>query len=457
MMKQYFIAWDSFPINLLQYIKEIAYRNVFTDVTLVSDDKVEFRAHQVILACFSEIFRDCVPEHQDTITILLPGIKSNVLQVLIDFIYTGNTTFEVNNMVKVEDLLEAGRCLRIQGIKEANFHQQNSDEKYPISIKLEEFKAEDEKSLRNKQRNFKRIFDLDERINILCSQCDFITKDDLEMKDHIILNHVEEERYCTICDNKSFPTWKKFRNHIRDVHKHQFRWCNHCEFLALSISDLKDHVAQIHSSKGSNIKCDQCSKKLPSQRNLKIHLAVKHGCRIFSCTECDYKTSYRKDSVRTHIESAHKGIRYYCKSCDYKGTTKANLRDHINSVHKNQRFYCNQCDVSSSQKGYINRHIKTDHEGHRFKCDKCDYMAKDAYVVRDHIKLKHDKIFLFCNICKYKTHNKRNLKSHTNKKHIDPKSPRKSIYCQLKGCKYVTKYNKNFIKHQEKNHFKTES
>ena len=128
MMKQYFIAWDSFPINLLQYIKEIAYGNVFTDVTLVSDDKVEFRAHQVILACFSEIFRDCVPEHQDTITILLPGIKSNVLQVLIDFIYTGNTTFEVNNMVKVEDLLEAGRCLRIQGIKEANFHQQNSDE-----------------------------------------------------------------------------------------------------------------------------------------------------------------------------------------------------------------------------------------------------------------------------------------------------------------------------------------
>ena len=222
-----------------------------------------------------------------------------------------------------------------------------------------------------------------------------MTKDDLEMKDHIIENHIEEDRYCPICDNRSYPTWNKFRNHMSDVHKWQVRFCNYCKYLAHSVPDLKEHVVKFHRNENANLKCNVCRRELPSQRKLKIHTALIHGSRIFSCAECE-KTSSRKDDIRTHIDAVHEGVRYDCELCDYKGTTKPNLRDHISSNHDHQRFYCNKCDVSSTKQSYINRHIKLDHEGFRFKCDECEHTAKTAYVIKMHKKKKHDKVFIHC-------------------------------------------------------------
>ena len=425
-MKQYSVAWDLFPLNLSQYFTEIAETNIFKDATLVSDDNEEFRVHKVILSCFSETLRESfTAHHNDDITIVLPSIKSDVLHILLQFIYNGKVEFSSG---KLEDVLEAGRYLKIDGMTEENVYLQDIDEEVTLVIKKEEesnenslseidLKSEDD-HLKNNKRNFNRIFKIDERINILCSQCDFKTTDDLEMKDHIVQNHIEEERYCHICDNRSYPTWKKFRNHMKDVHKWQIRFCNHCEFLAHSVSELREHAVEIHSNKGSDLKCNVCPRKLPSQRKLKIHVAIKHGHRIFACTQCDYKTSYRKEEIRTHIEAVHEGIRYNCEFCDYKGTTKPNLKNHISSIHENQRFYCNQCDVSSTKQGYINRHIKLDHEGFRYKCDECDHVAKTAYIIKMHKNKKHDNNFVYCDFCKFKTHRKVYLKKHQEKKHF---------------------------------------
>jgi len=413
-MTQYSVTCDLFPLNLTQYCKEIADTNVFKDVTLVSDDNVEFKTHKALLSCFSQTLRNSFNEDDD-LTIVLPGINSGVLQILLHFIYTGNTSF---SSVNLEDVMDAGRYLKVEGMTEENVYLQDIDvdEEATLHVKREQESNENvQPDIHTK--NDKRIFKLNEKINIMCCQCSFMTKDDLEMKDHIVENHIEEERYCPFCYKKSYPTWKKFRIHMKDVHKCQTRFCNYCEFIAHSVNDLREHMAKIHSNKGSNLKCNVCHRKLPSLRKIQIHTALMHGSRIFKCTECT-KSSSRKEDIQIHIEAVHEGVRYDCEFCDYKGTTKSNLKYHISSIHDSQRFFCNKCDVSSTKQSYINRHFKLEHEGFRFKCDECDHTATTAYVIKMHKKKKHDKVFIHCEFCKFKTHTKYNLNKHQQRRHF---------------------------------------
>ena len=70
--------------------------NEFCDVTLVSADNSKFVAHKVILAAYSDIFKNMlVNEKHPHPLIFLRGVKGEVLGALLDFIYCGEA--QINN------------------------------------------------------------------------------------------------------------------------------------------------------------------------------------------------------------------------------------------------------------------------------------------------------------------------------------------------------------------------
>ena len=67
----------------------------FCDVTLISEDKERIRAHKVVLASASTIFRDLfqtVDENTEYEVIHMKGVSSKFIESMVDLIYNGETT-----------------------------------------------------------------------------------------------------------------------------------------------------------------------------------------------------------------------------------------------------------------------------------------------------------------------------------------------------------------------------
>ena len=89
----------------------------FVDVTLISEDGMEVKAHRMILSSatefFDNIFQKCENKNRENFVIFLYGIKFLQLKSIIEFIYLGETTVEEKNLdtfllisklLKIEDL-----------------------------------------------------------------------------------------------------------------------------------------------------------------------------------------------------------------------------------------------------------------------------------------------------------------------------------------------------------------
>ena len=83
--------------------------NKFCDVTLVSEDNQKFEAHKVIISSASTIFWNMlVNEKHPNPLIFMRGVKANILEALLEFIYCGEAKVEKED---VEEFIKL-RCLK---------------------------------------------------------------------------------------------------------------------------------------------------------------------------------------------------------------------------------------------------------------------------------------------------------------------------------------------------------
>ena len=108
----YNLKWKHFSINQDSTLADIFTKNHHPDVTLVSDDKVAFRAHKFVLGAGSPVLKDLLLNnpHVDPM-IFLKGVKSFELNLILQFIYLGKTQFFQSRM---EKFFETGRELQIK-------------------------------------------------------------------------------------------------------------------------------------------------------------------------------------------------------------------------------------------------------------------------------------------------------------------------------------------------------
>ena len=74
--EKYNLTWDSYSDHLRKMLLEMMKSNYLTDVTLICDDKKQFKAHKIVLsACSSalKIIIDDLPEYNSVI--YLRGIQ----------------------------------------------------------------------------------------------------------------------------------------------------------------------------------------------------------------------------------------------------------------------------------------------------------------------------------------------------------------------------------------------
>lgn len=82
----------------------------------------------------------------------------------------------------------------------------------------------------------------------------------------------------------------------------------------------------------------------------------------YSCKECVYKTSRRKDLIN-HINAIHRSIKtHFCKECSFKTSYINSLNEHIDTTHRCiKRYVCNYCNSKLVQKVSLLSHLVTKH------------------------------------------------------------------------------------------------
>ena len=294
MSDKFALKWNDFQSNWNQSLSDLRKDTDFADVTLISDDKMKFLAHKILLSSCSNTFKMILKENSNSKSLLyLGGVSSVNLRYLLDYIYHG----EVNLYQKqLDSFLEIAQNLEIEGLIGQESMAQDHETSYENKEEqgeLIDFSEPDAKQIRGLNENDKVI----QRTQNARPTTSDVAKIDVT-RNVVDLNSRYE---CEPCQ-KTFSQHHNLTRHNQSVHK------------------------------GVKYACDQCNNQFTQKSSLSAHIQSKHEGIKYVCNQCDYQTGYQSD-LTVHIQSKHEAVKYACDKCDCQFTQKSNLRRHITNKH----------------------------------------------------------------------------------------------------------------------------
>ena len=101
------LTWHTYTDHLREMLHYMMNTNELTDVTLVSDDKKQFKAHKIVLSASSPLFKSIISDSSSNPYIFLRGIQSHEVESILQFIYLGQATFYHDRIKPYQDALGA--------------------------------------------------------------------------------------------------------------------------------------------------------------------------------------------------------------------------------------------------------------------------------------------------------------------------------------------------------------
>lgn len=135
--------------------------------------------------------------------------------------------------------------------------------------------------------------------------------------------------------------------------------CMECDYLAISLPSLKNHMKTKHKQSASSSRA--------SSPSLETALALFDSFQSpneLKCPECEY-TAEDSAALRCHVVNQHELVRFPCDLCDFFATRKSTLKTHILSIHEGVKYPCELCKYAATQKSALKRHMRTVHNPER--------------------------------------------------------------------------------------------
>lgn len=273
-------VFESSAPNIL---RELHRDQDFTDVTLVSADHQQIRAHKVILSAASPFFRDLLVRYPHTAPLLiLKGIQGQELGHMLEFIYLGNTRLQEGLL---DDFLAAGEELQIKGLVRGQGEPIEVLQEVGESLEVTNF----EKSRSNIEGEWFKIRPTLGQVTLPDSEPDHSDKSEFMMKqDNTFTPETEikeqgpQEQQTTSQDQMFGTMTSNFHKEMDSLSAKKKEFVeNTVKPVSLSFSELvAPKFAPKHYS--SNIvpaifQCDKCVCKFQKENFLKIHITNKHS------------------------------------------------------------------------------------------------------------------------------------------------------------------------------------
>ena len=255
-------VWKGFS----DHFKELIRTKDHSDVTLVSEDLQEFRAHRAVLSSCSRTLRKIlktVMTDRDLV-ISLSEIKSGEVKSILEYMYTGETVLQPD---RVASFLEVAKELDIGDVKknilniatEENIEevQLDSDDDMKEEVSIER----KDKSNRSEEICIKESFTLQpsEPSSLLPSQPTSAWFD------------FTMSNTCPEC-GKEFSSDLSMKIHYKTQHSGVTYPCNKCDYVSKLKANVDKHVKNVHEM----YQCKDCGFKIAGKRSLWLHTKSKH-------------------------------------------------------------------------------------------------------------------------------------------------------------------------------------
>merc|ERR1712150_423385 len=321
MAEKYTLNWHTFTDHVQLMFKDLYKEGKHSDVTLVSDDQTQFKAHQIVLSACSPVFKKIIDSNPSQHPLIyLRGIQSYEMESILQFMYLGEGKFYHERM---REFLKVAQDLEVKEISDG------------VELPSEEAEETVEENIPEE-----------------------------EIGEDLI-----EETLSKKNDTKVRP--RRPRTQISNDNKST--QCPECGAEYKQRCDMLRHFRSKHE--GVKYPCNQCDYQFTTHGSLLSHIQNKHEGIKYPCNQCDYQAT-DKGNLQRHIQSKHDGVKYPCNQCDYQATDKGNLKKHIQSKHEGTKYPCNQCDYQATQKGNLQAHIRAKHIIPVMKSDQCHFQTK---------------------------------------------------------------------------------
>ena len=327
------LTWHNYSDHLLKALEEMMTSSAFADVTLVTDDKQQIRAHRNILSACSPVFKKILQLDSGVNTnpiIYLRGIQHAEMESIMQFIYFGETRFYKERM---SEILMVAKNLEIQELSTAEMNNEMvSNEESNVN---ESSVVLNEDTYQDPTQNFSEgDSNYIHQTNTSTQPSKPIIKNKASKKN---IKTKDSKSSCNKCDKQL--TGKG--NLIRHIHSpHEGVASNQCENMDIAgvpphALDEETQIVEIYNAtKGTEID-KQFSNK--SQ---------------FQCKQCD-KSYYGSGGLSNHNKSVHEGVKYPCDQCDYQATQQSSLKTHIQSKYEGDKDACNQCEYQAAHQSNV--------------------------------------------------------------------------------------------------------
>ena len=338
----YTLKWKHFPPKVTSRVSDVFTKNIFCDVTLVSDDQKPFLAHRYVLSSFSPVLKNMLLDNPHSHPLIyLRGINHQELDSILQFIYLRKASVKQSNMKR---FAQAAKDLQIKKLTE-NLRMGNS---------LEPTGDQDN----NDDKGKDDIHEDNEDLTALRSIPDIADKTikfDLTGSDERMSS--KQLYKCKECEAR-FKGKSGLHYHTNSKHRGICYSCEYCGYKTTAQSRFKIHQESIHQ--GIKYFCDQCDYQFTQRRHLNAHKKSVHEGVKYSCDQCDFQTAHHVN-LKTHKNSVHDGVKYPCDQCDYQATRQVNLKTHKKSVHEGVRYFCDMCNYHTGWKSDLIKHKSREH------------------------------------------------------------------------------------------------
>ena len=334
--------------NALQYLNNFPH-----DVSIISGDNEEIQTNKYLLSVFSPSLRNLLSSPLDTYQkIFLPDFPSLSIRNLLNIINSGFSLTDKISNDDIKEITETAQLMSVDIKELCNVENVPSQDTVSIGISIVE----------HKQNKFSRESAHDASWKIYDESSESVLDTLLRIFDD---SNESVETNFTSDEIASIDNDTQMKDTV-------------------GVCGKKRKRSEVFKTKDSKYECYETS--WPG--DLRTHVESKHEGIRYTCDQCDYKATLKKDRKK-HKESQHEGVRYPCDKCDYKATEKSKLRIHKESKHLGVCYSCDDCQYKASTPAHLRTHVESIHEGVRYPCDECDYKATERGSLKKHRKRKH--------------------------------------------------------------------
>ena len=248
MSEKFSLKWNDYQSNWTNSLSELRNDKESADITLISDDKVKFPAHKILLSSCSKTFKFILQGNFHANPLLyVSGVNSVNLGCILDFIYYG----EVNLFQEqLDHFLESAQKLEIEGLQRditENHEYQGQEPKIEHTnddpIEFKEI-ARLHENTPAKPRNYFRSVSLNNLVPKI--YVGSMTTEEIEIKKNELYQKTDDIWTCLVCAYTTTNSTGTIKRHVETHLEGLCYTCPQCNKEFRSQDTLVKHKYRIH-------------------------------------------------------------------------------------------------------------------------------------------------------------------------------------------------------------------